>query len=36
MYVYRYHHNDFVATHAQVHELLQSLCGNNREDTLFS
>ena len=40
-----YHHNSFVATHAlghnrtscaQVHELPQSHCGDNREGTLFS
>ena len=42
-----YHHNGFVATHAlcgnsnrtscaQVHELPQSHCGDNREGTLFS
>ena len=43
-----YHHNDFVATHAlehmmynrtscaQVHELPQSHCRDNREGTLFS
>ena len=41
-----YHHNDFVATHAfghmmygscaQVYELPQSHCGDNREGTLFS
>ena len=42
-----YHHNDFVASHAlghmmnrtscaQVHELPQSHCGDNREGTLFS
>ena len=40
-----YHHNGFVATHAlghmmygcaQVHELPQSHCGDNRERTLFS
>ena len=40
------HRNGFVATHAlgmspnvhhaQVHELLQSHCGDNREGTLFS
>ena len=41
-----YHHNGFVATHAlghmmnrtscaQVHELPQSHCGDNREGTLF-
>ena len=41
-----YHHNGFVATHAlehmmcgsssaQVHELPQSHCGDNREATLF-
>ena len=41
-----YHHNGFVTTHAighmrlftscaQVHELSQSHCGDNREDTLF-
>ena len=41
-----FHHNGFVATHAlghdvrlgscQVHELLQSHCGDNREGILFS
>ena len=39
-----YHNNGFVATHAlghrtscaQVHELPQSHCGDNREGTLFS
>ena len=41
-----YHHNGFVATHvlghmnrtscAQVHELPQNHCGDNREGTLFS
>ena len=43
-----YHHNGFVATHtlghmmypsascAQVHELPQSHCGDNRKGTLFS
>ena len=38
-----YHHNGFVTTHAlghtscaQVHELQQSHCGDNREGTLFS
>ena len=40
-----YHHNGFVAAHAvgnimysyaQVHELPQSHCGDNREDTFFS
>ena len=43
-----YHHNGFVATHAlghmmyirtscaQVHELPQSHCDDNREGTLFS
>ena len=42
-----YHHNGFVVTHAlghmihstsfaQVHELPQSHCGDNREGTLFS
>ena len=40
-----YDHNGFVATHAlghimygcaQVHELPQSCCGDNREGTLFS
>ena len=41
-----YRHNGFVATHAlghmmygscaQVHELPQSHCGDNREGTLFS
>ena len=42
-----YHHNGFVATHAlghmiygsscaQVHQLPQSHCGDNREGTLFS
>ena len=34
-----YHHYGFVATHAscaQVHELPQSHCGDNREGTLFS
>ena len=43
-----YYHNGFVATHAlghmmygwdvcaQVHELPQSHCGDNREGTLFS
>ena len=31
-----YHHNGFVATHAKVHELPQSHCGDNREGTLFS
>ena len=40
-----YHHSGFVATHAlghnrtsraQVHELPQSHCGDNREGTLFS
>ena len=40
-----YHHNGFVAIHAlghmmygraQVHELPQSHCGDNREGTLFS
>ena len=37
-----YHHNGFAATHAlriscaQVHELPQSHCGDNREGTLFS
>ena len=41
-----YHHNSFVATHAlghmnrascaQVHELPQSHCGDDREGTLFS
>ena len=42
-----YHYNGFVATHAlghmmnrascaQVHELPQSHCGDNREGTLFS
>ena len=40
-----YHHNGFVATHAlghmmygcaQMHELPQSHCGDNREGTLFS
>ena len=41
-----YHHNGFVATDAlghmmyimcaQVHELPQSHCGDNREGTLFS
>ena len=42
-----YHHNGFVATHAlghmmyrtscaQVHELPQSHCGDNRDGTLFS
>ena len=38
-----YHHNGFVATHAlghmmyaQVHELPQSHCGDNREGILFS
>ena len=41
-----YHHNGFVATHAlglsvpnscaQVYELPQSHCGDNREGTLFS
>ena len=42
-----YHHNSFVTTHAlghmmygllcaQVHELLQSYCGDNWEGTLFS
>ena len=41
-----YHHNGFVATHAlehmmygscaQVHELPQSHCGDNREGTFFS
>ena len=36
-----YHLNGFVATHAltscaQVHELAQSYCGDNREDTLIS
>ena len=41
-----YHHNDFVAIHAlghmmygscaQVHELPQSHCGDNREGTLFA
>ena len=42
-----YHHNGFVTTHAlghmmnctscaQVHELPQSHCGDNREGTLFS
>ena len=47
MYPPGYHHNGFVATHAlrhmmnrtscaQVHELPQSHCGNNREGTLFS
>ena len=44
MYPPGYHHNGFVATHAlghmmygaQVHELPQSHCGDNREGTLFS
>ena len=37
-----YHHSGFVATHAlttsraQVHDLPQSHCGDNRERTLFS
>ena len=42
-----YHHNGFVATHtlghmmygsscAPVHELPQSHCGDNQDDTLFS
>ena len=38
-----YHHNGLVATHAlgrtscaQVHELPQGHCGDNREGTLFS
>ena len=34
-----YHHNCFVATHtscAQVHELPQSHCGDNWNDTLLS
>ena len=42
-----YHHNSFAATHAlghiinhtscaQVQELSQSYCGDNREGTLFS
>ena len=40
-----YHHNDFAATYAighmmygyaQVHELPQSHCGDNREGTLVS
>ena len=37
-----YYHNGFVATHAlghmsaQVNELPQSHCGDNREGTLFS
>ena len=39
-----YHHNGFAATHAlgqmmynaQVHELPQSHCGDDREGTLFS
>ena len=45
MYHPVYYHNGFVATHAlgymmyrcaQVHELPQSHCGDNRKDTLFS
>ena len=39
MYPPGYHHNNFVATHAfgcaQVHELPQSHCGNNRDGILF-
>ena len=41
-----YHHNGFVASHAlghmhstscaQIHELSQHHCGDNREGTLFS
>ena len=31
-----YHHNGFVGTHAQVHELSQSHCGDNQEGTSFS
>ena len=30
-----YYHNGFMAWHVQVHELPQSHCGDNREDTVF-